>query len=52
VAGPRHPRPLALFAVAAIAARIANGTWPDLSRFGAGTEYAALPLIAYWAVNV
>jgi membrane protease YdiL (CAAX protease family) len=44
--------PLGLFAVAALAARIANGIWPDLSRFGAGTEYAALPLIGYWAVNV
>jgi CAAX protease family protein len=44
--------PLALFAVASLAARIANGTWPDLSRFGASTEYPALPLIAYWAVNL
>jgi uncharacterized protein len=44
--------PLVLFAVAVLAARIANGTWPDLSRFGASTEYPALPLIGYWAVNL
>jgi membrane protease YdiL (CAAX protease family) len=44
--------PLALFAVAALAARIANGTWPDLSRFGASTEYPLLPLLGYWAVSL
>jgi len=44
--------PLALFAVAALAARIANGAWPDLSRFGASTEYPALPLVGYWIANL
>jgi hypothetical protein len=32
--------PLVLFAVAALAARVANGGWPDLSRFGAGRSCA------------
>lgn len=44
--------PLVLFAVAAVGARIANGVWPDLSRFGASTEYPALPLAGYWLANL
>jgi membrane protease YdiL (CAAX protease family) len=44
--------PLALFAVAALIVRVVEGTWPDLSRFGASTEYPALPLLAFWVVSL
>jgi membrane protease YdiL (CAAX protease family) len=44
--------PLVLFAAAAGGARIADGAWPDLSRFGASTEYPALPLAGYWLANL
>ncbi len=44
--------PLALFAVAVVAARVLEGSWPDLSRFGASIEYPALPLAAFWAANL
>jgi membrane protease YdiL (CAAX protease family) len=44
--------PLALFGVAVVAARAVEGTWPSLSEFGASTEYATLPLAAYWVANL
>jgi membrane protease YdiL (CAAX protease family) len=44
--------PLALFAVAVVIARMVEGSWPDLSRFGASTEYPALPLVVFWAANL
>ena len=44
--------PLVLFAVAVVAARLVEGSWPDLSRFGASTEYPALPLVVFWAANL
>jgi uncharacterized protein len=44
--------PLALFAVAAVAARLVDGTWPDVDRFGASTEYPALPLVGYWLASL
>ncbi|HEV7166366.1 MAG TPA: CPBP family intramembrane glutamic endopeptidase [Micrococcaceae bacterium] len=44
--------PLALFAAAVIVARAVEGTWPDLSHFGASTEYPALPLVAFWAASL
>ena len=44
--------PLALFAVAVLVARMLEGSWPDLSRFGASTEYPALPLVVFWPANL
>jgi membrane protease YdiL (CAAX protease family) len=44
--------PLVLFAVAVVAARMVEGSWPDLSRFGASSEYPALPLVAFWLANL
>jgi uncharacterized protein len=44
--------PLALFAAAVAVARVAEGTWPDLGRFGASSEYPALPLAVFWAANL
>jgi len=44
--------PLVLFAVALATARLLEGSWPDLSRFGATTEYPALPLVVFWAANL
>jgi uncharacterized protein len=44
--------PLALFGVAIVVARVVEGTWPDLGRFGASTEYPALPLVVFWLVNL
>ena len=44
--------PLVLFAVALATARFLEGSWPDLSRFGASTEYPALPLVVFWAANL
>lgn len=44
--------PLALYAVAVVVARVVEGSWPDLSRFGAGTEYPALPLAVFWVANL
>jgi membrane protease YdiL (CAAX protease family) len=44
--------PLALFAVVALAARVVNGAWPDLDRFGVSTEYPALPLVGYWIASL
>lgn len=39
--------PLALFGVAVVVARAVEGAWPDLSRFGASTEFPALPLAVF-----
>jgi uncharacterized protein len=44
--------PLGLFGVAVVVARVVEGAWPDLSRFGASTEYPALPLVVFWLVNL
>lgn len=44
--------PLVVFAAAVLAARVVEGTWPDLSRFGASTEYPLLPLTAFWVANL
>jgi membrane protease YdiL (CAAX protease family) len=44
--------PLAVFAAAVLAARVVEGVWPDLSRFGASTEYAMLPLGVFWVANL
>ena len=44
--------PLAVFAVAVLAARVVEGAWPDLSRFGASTEYPQLPLAGFWVANL
>ncbi|MEP7332100.1 MAG: type II CAAX endopeptidase family protein [Terracoccus sp.] len=44
--------PLGLFGVAVVAARLFDGEWPGLGRFGSSTEYVALPLVVYWAANV
>jgi membrane protease YdiL (CAAX protease family) len=42
----------ALFGIAVLVARVVEGSWPDLARFGASTEYPALPLVVFWLVNV
>lgn len=44
--------PLALFLVAVAVARLVGGEWPALDRFGASTEYPALPIVAYWLANL
>lgn len=44
--------PLAVFAAAVLAARLLEGAWPDLSRFGASTEYPLLPLAGFWVANL
>jgi uncharacterized protein len=33
-------------------ARLVGGEWPALDRFGASTEYPALPIVAYWLANL
>ena len=40
--------PLTVFAAAVVVARVVEGDWPDLTRFGASVEYPMLPLAAYW----
>jgi Type II CAAX prenyl endopeptidase Rce1-like len=37
---------------AVLAARVMEGVWPDLSRFGASTEYPAPPLVGFWVANL
>jgi membrane protease YdiL (CAAX protease family) len=44
--------PLALFGAAVVVVRAVEGTWPDLGRFGASTEYPALPLVVFWLANL
>ncbi|MEO6086346.1 MAG: CPBP family intramembrane glutamic endopeptidase [Umezawaea sp.] len=44
--------PLALFAIAVIAARVVGGAWPEMSGFGASTEFATMPIVLYWAANL
>ena len=44
--------PLTVFAVAVVVARVIEGVWPDLSRFGASLEYPMLPLAVYWLANL
>ncbi|TFD52215.1 CPBP family intramembrane metalloprotease [Cryobacterium frigoriphilum] len=44
--------PLVLFGVAVVVARVVDGEWPDVSRFGASIEYPALPLLVFWAANL
>ena len=38
--------------VAVVVARLVGGEWPALDRFGASTEYPALPIVAYWLANL
>ena len=35
-----------------VVARLVGGEWPALDRFGASTEYPALPIVAYWLANL
>lgn len=44
--------PLVVFGAAVLAARVVEGAWPDLSRFGASTEYPLLPLGVFWVANL
>jgi uncharacterized protein len=44
--------PLTVFVVAVVVARVLEGAWPDLSRFGASLEYPLLPLAVYWLANL
>ena len=44
--------PLTVFAAAVVVARVVEGDWPDLTRFGASVEYPMLPLAAYWLANL
>jgi len=44
--------PLALFLGAVVVARLVGGQWPALDRFGASSEYPALPIVAYWLANL
>src|SRR5215207_9051853 len=44
--------PLTLFLMAVVVARLVEGQWPALDRFGASTEYPALPIVAYWLANL
>lgn len=44
--------PLALFAAAVAIARVVEGAWPDLSRFGSSVEYSLLPLAVFWLANL
>ena len=44
--------PLVLFAVAVVAARVIEGRWPALDRFGATVEYPAVPIALYWTANL
>ena len=44
--------PLALFLGAVVVARLVGGQWPALDRFGASSEYPALPTVAYWLANL
>ncbi|MDH5294194.1 MAG: CPBP family intramembrane metalloprotease, partial [Acidimicrobiia bacterium] len=44
--------PVVLFFVAVVITRIADGVWPNLSRFGASEEYATLGISLYWLANL
>jgi membrane protease YdiL (CAAX protease family) len=44
--------PLAMFLMAVVVARLVGGQWPALDRFGASTEYPALPIVTYWLANL
>jgi membrane protease YdiL (CAAX protease family) len=44
--------PAALFLTVVVLARVLEGAWPDLGRFGASEEYPALPLGIYWLANL
>lgn len=44
--------PLALFAIAVVAAWSIEGERPPLDRFGASAEFTALPIALYWAANL
>jgi membrane protease YdiL (CAAX protease family) len=44
--------PVALFAIAAVIARLIWGVWPDLGKFGQTEEYPQLPILVYWAANL
>jgi membrane protease YdiL (CAAX protease family) len=44
--------PLVVFAAAVLVAAAVDGVLPDLSRFGASTEYPALPLGVFWIASL
>ncbi len=44
--------PVVLFGGGVLVARVSDGAWPDLSRFGGTNEYASLGLAVYWIANV
>src|SRR5215207_511004 len=44
--------PLAMFLMAVVVARLVGGQWPALDRFGASTEYPALPIVTYGLANL
>jgi|GEM_PF-4977964 hypothetical protein len=41
-----------MFLMAVVVARLVGGQWPALDRFGASTEYPALPIVTYWLANL
>lgn len=44
--------PVALFFGAVVVARVFDGTWPDLSRFGGSDEFPELAIGLYWLANI
>jgi membrane protease YdiL (CAAX protease family) len=44
--------PVVLFFAAVVVVRLADGAWPELSRFGGTDEYAALGIGGYWLANL
>jgi hypothetical protein len=44
--------PVVLFFAGVLVARVLDGGWPDLSRFGHSEEFAALPVVAYWLATL
>jgi membrane protease YdiL (CAAX protease family) len=43
---------LVVFAAAVLLAAAVDGVWPDLSRFGASTEYPVVPLAVFWIATL
>lgn len=44
--------PVLLFGGGVLVARVTDGAWPDLSRFGGTDEFASLGLALYWLGNL
>jgi membrane protease YdiL (CAAX protease family) len=44
--------PVVLFFAGVLVARVLDGGWPNLSRFGHSEEFAALPVVAYWLATL